>query len=99
MVTPANPKHARLANLRRRAPSQIPLGCLDRSALLRSIVRDRNLVDWQHREINDVRYPEFLLFFRDAPKLSRHHLISAQTSCTGGCRQCSTSAATILNSV
>jgi hypothetical protein len=43
--------------------------------LLRSIVRDRNLVDWQHREINDVRYPEFLLFFRDAPKLSRHHLI------------------------
>lgn len=75
MATLATPSDSRIARLRRQARSQIPPGCLDPAALLKAIVRDRNLVDWQDPAIYDVRYPEFLLFFRSAPKLTRHHLI------------------------
>jgi hypothetical protein len=75
MVALVNSKNSRAAKLGRRVSSQVPPGCLDRAALLRAIVRDRNLVDWEDPAIYDVRYPEFLLFFRRAPKLSRHHLI------------------------
>src|SRR4051812_22292888 len=59
----------------RKSQSLIPPGCVDASALLKAIVRDRHLVDWQSPRINDVRYPEFLEFFRNARQLTRHHLI------------------------
>src|SRR5450759_1381971 len=61
--------------MRRQARSQVPPGCLDANALLKAVVRDCKLIDWQHPRINDVRYPEFLLFFRNVPKLTRHHLV------------------------
>jgi hypothetical protein len=60
---------------RRQSRPRIPPGCVDRVALLKAIVRDRNRVDWQNPVINDIRYPEFLLFFRKAATLTPHHLI------------------------
>lgn len=57
--------------------STVPPGCIDRSALLRSIVRDSVYVPPPRPGSFEVSYPEFLEYFRVAASLGRHHLIIA----------------------
>jgi hypothetical protein len=48
---------------------------LNAEALLKSLVRDSTRIAVKGQGTYDISYPEFLLYFRTAAKLTRHHVI------------------------